>query len=471
MVDLNVVAIDSRGQLVTDLTRDEFRVTDSGKPQTIAFFRHRDSALAQVPALKSNEVSNRGGNNIPRATLILFDLLNERFATRGVSANQIVHDLQSLESAEYVYLYLLGVDGRLFPVRGLPAEQAETAIHGGAQWNRQIKPILDQALRAVTQMRPPDIDVAVRVRMTYMALDAIALQLSRVPGRKSIVWVTDGVPIVLGPNRSDTGEVEDFTPLLRRMSEAFDRSGVSIYPVRMVMMGSPNSMDGGATPGLGSIDTLNEFAEMTGGRPDGGKDIGAALRQAVNDMRTSYQIAYYPPDKNWDDKYHKLRITTTRKGVRIQSKTAYYAWKEAPGARSEQAIDSAMATTFDAAEIGIRASLSPDPKGGRVMRLEGHIDAQDVVLVHQGDTYKGQLRIAVAGFVQGTRPEHGSIIPLDLHYTAQERDRALQQGIGITQNLTVAEDLKSVRLIVYDRESNAIGSVTIPVPASSGKPN
>src|SRR5208283_494884 len=106
---------------------------------------------------------------------------------------------------------------------------------------------------------------------------------------------------------------------------------------------------------------------MTGGRPDAGKDIGAAVRQAINDTRTSYQIGYYPPARNWNDGFHKLRVTCTRKGVRIQAKTGYYAWRDSPGTKSEQAIVSAVSTTFDAAEIGLRSALSPDPKGGRTM--------------------------------------------------------------------------------------------------------
>jgi len=89
MVDLNVVALDIHGQPVVDLTRDEFRVTDSGKPQTIAFFRHRDEQLGPTPELAPNEASNRSGANIPRATLILFDMLNERSGTRGYTANQL----------------------------------------------------------------------------------------------------------------------------------------------------------------------------------------------------------------------------------------------------------------------------------------------------------------------------------------------------------------------------------------------
>lgn len=463
MVDLNVVAVDGHGQPVTDLKREELVVSDSGKPQAITFFHHRDSGLAQPPKLAPGEVSNRGGNNIPRATLVLFDLLNERFATRGVAANQIIRELGALESADYLYFYMLTVNGQLFPVHGLPGAQESARPPGGVPWTRQIKPIMDQALRAVQQMREPDIDVAVRVDLTYRALNAIAVQLSRVPGRKSLVWITDGVPIALGPNRSDTGEPVDFTPLLRQMSEGFDRSGVAIYPVRMVMIGSADSMGGPGTTGAGSLDTLDQFAGMTGGRPDAGKDIGGAVRQAISDMGTSYQVGYTPAEKNWDNKFHKLRVTSTRKGIRIQSKTGYFAWKEAPGARSEQAIDTAISTSFDAAEIGLRAKLSVDREHGNLARIEAHIDAQDVALVRDGEQYRGELRLALAAYTQGARPEGGRTIPLELHYSAAEREKAIEEGIPFAQNLKLGEGTRAVRLIVYDRGLNTVGSITVPV--------
>lgn len=466
MVDLNVVVVDNRGQAVTDLTRDEFRVSDSGKPKTIAFFRHRDSALGQAPQLGTNEFSNRGGANIPRATVILFDLLNQRFGTRGMTADRLVHELGSLESADFVYLYLLTLDGRLFAVHGLPGAEGETSPQEGTPWARQIKTLLDEALRTVLRVRPVEIDVAVRVQITLRALDGLAGQLSMVPGHKSIVWLTDGVPIELGPRRSDVGDWVDFTPLLRQMSAAFDRSGVAIYPARQVMMGSPENVDGAAYDGMGSVETLDLFAGMTGGRPDAGKDVGAAVRQAMIDMRTSYQIGYYPPEKNWDDKFHKLHVTCTRKGGRVQAKTGYYAWREAPGTKTEEAINSATSTTFDAAEIGLRATLAPIPNAGRAVRLYAHIDAHDVVLVHQRDMYYGQLRLAIVGYAPGKLIQRGPVTPLDLHYSVQDRESVLQQGIPFAQNLDLGGAVTAVRLIVFDRGSNAIGSVTIPVSAA-----
>jgi VWFA-related protein len=470
LVDLNVVALDAHGQPVLDLTRDEFRITDSGKPQTIAFFRHRDGPLGPSPVLAPGEVSNRSGTNLPRATLILFDLLNERMGTRGYTAYQLVHYLGSLESSDYLYLYCLTMDGRLFPIHGLPSPEEEPAPAGGVPWTRQIKPLLDGALRAVTQVRPiDDFDPTYRVLMTYNALNAAAVQLSSVPGRKSIVWLSDAVPIELGPNRSDTGDMVDFTPLLRQMSEAFDRAKVAIYPVRQVMLGSPDAMGGPGATGMGSLDTLNQFAELTGGRTDGGKDVAIAVRQATTDMRISYQIGYYPPAGNWDDKFHKLRIVCTRKGVRIQAKSGYYAWVEPRGARSEQAIGSLVSTTFDGAEIVIRATLSPAPKSARTLRLDAHINAHDVVLVREGSDYRGELRLAVVGYSDGFQPNIGPVIPLDLHLSPKDYETVSEQGIEFAQDIDMAltKEIRTVRLIVFDRGSNAVGSVTIPLPGKS----
>jgi len=473
MVDLNVIAVDSHGQPVTDLTRDEFQVTDAGKPQNIVFFRHNSAKLRQARPTDAHEFSNRRGTNIPHATVILLDLMNQGFATRGISSGQLSRYLDSLESADYLYLYILTIEGRIYPVHGLPNREAVTP-QPGQPWTRDSKRLLDDAIREVTRVRPTYMDVALRVQLTYRALEDLAAQLSRVPGRKNMVWITDGVPLTLGPMRSDTGDYVDFTPLLRQLSAALDRSGIAIYPVRQVMMGSPDTVgDGpgggpaGGRSGLGSIDTLEQFAAMTGGRPDAGKDIGAAIKQALSDMQTSYQVGYYPASKNWDSKYHKLRVTCKRKGVRIQSKTAYYAWPEPPGTRAEQAVNMAATTTFDAAEIGLRATLTADPNQAHAARIDAHVDANDIVLANEGDQYTGQLRFAVVEYTIDNRANVSALNSLDVRLNDQQREQALADGISVTENLTMDDNIRSLRLVVFDRGSDTVGSVSIPLKQAS----
>ncbi len=486
LLTVDVVAVDSHGQPVNDLTADDFQVTDANKAEKMVFFRHRDATLWQVPKLAPNEFSNRDGSAITHATVILFDLMNESFSTRGTAADQINKCLENLESADDVYLYLLTVEGRLFGVHGLPGAE-EHPEPDAAPWNKKIKPLMDRALRDVLRTRPVEVDVAIRVQLTFAALDAMGAQLSRIPGRKNVVWVTDGVPITLGAARSDTGEAVDFTPELRRLSESLTRSGIALYPVRQLMIGTPDRIGGtsggfGATGGLDesggagspgsgrsqvsaatenvgagtqSLNTLNTLAELTGGRPSMGKDTCAALKQARSDNRVGYQIGYYPQESNWDGKFHKLRVTSKRKGVRIQAKAGYFAWVDDPGAGSEQAIHSVSTTEFDAAEIGLRGSLE-------ATKLTARIDARDIALAQEGDHYAGQLRLGIIGYQADGRPQSSKTIPLDLHYSAEERDKALKEGITFSRDLPTAGLIK-IRLIVYDRGSSAIGSLTIPV--------
>ena len=49
--------------------------------------------------------------------------------------------------------------------------------------------------------------------------------------------------------------------------------------------------------------------------------------------------------------------------------------------------------------------------------------------------------------------------------------QVLQQGIEVVQDIAIPEETQTVRLIVFDRGSNAIGSVTMPLPPPQGKPN
>jgi VWFA-related protein len=452
LVNLNVIAVDNRGQAVTDLTRDDFQVTDAGKPQKIVVFRHYDSKLGPAPSLAPDEISNRTGANIPRATVILLDLLNERLGARGYSSDQLERYLEKLESADYLYLYLLTNDGKLFVVHGLPG-QGEPNPQTETPWTREIKPLLDNALREVTRIRPAGLDVAHREVVTFNALAALATDLTRVPGRKNVVWVTTGLPIALSARTSDTGQAVDFTPQVRKLSDALDRFGISIYPVREVLLDVPDAAD--------------MLAGLTGGRPDAGKDVGGAIQQAMNDARTSYLIGYYPPERNWDNKFHKLRVTCMRKGVRLDAKTGYYALPEPPAERAEEAVRNAAATQFDAAEIGLHAALSPDPNDRRKSHLEAHIDANDVVWTGEGNQYTGALRLAVVRYSASAQPEISTIVPLDLHQDEQQLDQARKQGIPYSEDLALPENVKAVRLIVFDSGSNAVGSVSIPVQAAA----
>lgn len=475
LVDLVVVALDGHGQPITDLTPGDFQITDAGKPVKVVFFRRNDGRTKTVRPTTEVRVqfSNRRGNRQPNATVILFDLLNMGYGTRAVAANRLVRDLSAFHPAGNLYLYLLSVNGKFFAVHGPSPNGAAGAEIPDALWTQQIKVMMDNALRAVTVFRSPDIDVFGRTEMTFAALNALGADLTSVPGRKVIIWITDGVPVALGMNRSDTGLPIDFTPQIRLLSQALDRSNIALYPVRQIMLGRGDNIGaisgagqtGGADTGLQSIASLNLFADLTGGRRSTDKDIGVAVEQAMNDLNFYYQIGYNAPEKNWDDKFHKLRVTSKRKGVRIQAKRGYYAWKGAAGTRTQSAFTATAASPFDAQEIGLEADVRddlPDP-GDKVVNLR--IDAHDIAFAEAGGRYTGHLGVTSVGYLSNGLIASQPVKPVDLNYSAVERDEALRDGIHVAEKLSGSQGETRFRFMVFDRGSNAIGSITIPASA------
>jgi predicted DNA-binding ribbon-helix-helix protein len=210
-------------------------------------------------------------------------------------------------------------------------------------------------------------------------------------------------------------------------------------------------------------DAVDLLAELTGGRPDQGKDVGAAIHQAMTDARIGYQLGYYPPARNWDSKFHKLRVTCVRKGVRLEFKTGYYALPEAPDEQARETVNVMAGAPFDAAEIGLRAALSPDPNGGRKFHLETHIDGNDVTWTEEGNQYASALRLAVVRYSQGQQPDISMIVPLHLQGNGEQMEQARKDGIPYSEDITVPENAQTVRVVVFDTGSSAVGSVSIPV--------
>src|SRR5271157_111151 len=463
VVQLSVVALDSKGQPVGDLTADEFQIADGGKPQKIAAFRHAESKLQQAPPLGALEFSNRAAANVSHVTLVLLDLLNVSFGARGEASSYLVDGLKSVESGESLFLYLLTADGKLYPVRGLPGAGSEAPEPAGVSWTRNAKALVDGALAKRFQLRPPFDDVGARVRLTYGALESVGSMLAGIPGRKNIVWITRGVPMGIPPSGTASHEPVDFTPLLRRLCLILDRFNVAVYPVMQV----PPGMGGigeSESAGVSAEEGLRQVADLTGGPAKATNTISSTLRQAMNDVRTSYQLGYYPPASNWDGKFHNLRIACTRKGVRIQAQTGYYALPD-KASDEQEALNLAAVTAFDASEIGLRCAMSPSPKGGTVMSFRLGIDPADIHIAQQGDRYTSQLDMQMVGYLTGGDSQASGVSPLSLSWTAAELAKAKADGFVWNPpiDINVRETAEKVRFLVYDRDSHAIGTLTIPL--------
>jgi len=223
---LDLVALDNRGEPVTDLLASDLQISDDGKRQEVVFFHPSQDKNRVAATLGPHEFSNRVHPARP-VTVILFDLMNERTMNDAITRNELVHALEGQETSTGLYLYILTNRGNFIPIHALPDPEAEAGAD--ENWTRRVRPLLDPVISKIFGLRPiDDWDPGYRFETTLQAISTLAAQMAVVPGRKSLVWVSHGVPIVV-PDIS--GQPLDLSPQVHRFGTTLQRAHIAVYAV------------------------------------------------------------------------------------------------------------------------------------------------------------------------------------------------------------------------------------------------
>ncbi len=191
-----------------------------------------------------------------------------------------------------------------------------------------------------------------QARLSIYPLIQMVREQKKLPGRKTLVYFSKGlvVPASLVPAFQSA------------MSEA-NRANVSIYAVdarglattmesaeatkelslalrqseEMRAGNGPVSRDsmaafetGENSIRLNKINTLNELATNTGGFLIANtNNLKEPLKQITNDLNGYYEVFYSPVKTEMDGNYRKLSVKVLRPGIKVQSRSGYFAVKVA----------------------------------------------------------------------------------------------------------------------------------------------
>lgn len=556
LVQVNVIVKDREGRLVSGLTQHDFTVFDNGKPQTISIFNVEEtkpaSALAsQLPVGVFSNIPERQSGSIPSVTVILLDALNTPGADQAYARLQVLKFLQQFQPRNPVALYALGLKLRVlhdFTTDTSALEQAAAAYRGEALAlvGASEKPTGSLSPLAVPTSAPgekpttiqqefaeavaesdrrsanaaPNYYMGLRVELTTNALIAIANHLQGVPGRKNLIWVSDGFPMwralnqalspgsfdaytLQGSTTFDTADVRDYGPQLSRAAQAVNNANLAIYPVAAQgLEGNPEqrASEGTVLPGsmtttpvtLPSLSTpspmpiridkfqmMDDLARRTGGRAFyHTNDLQDAVRQVIRDTRLTYALGYYPEFHNWHGQYRRIQVKVDRPGLRLQYRLGYNAVPEAPptAPAGEEALSAAVSSPLNATGVGVKVRLVPletGPNSPRAVRVFYWIDTRDISLTSNKSRTRGSLSVVLAELgAQGENLKTWSrTIPLDLDPATYER--SLTHGMNGNVLLPVIPKAERVRLVVRDDSTGRMGSVTVPLdrvfPPSQGR--
>ncbi|HEV3141030.1 MAG TPA: VWA domain-containing protein, partial [Vicinamibacterales bacterium] len=376
LVEVDALAVDRSGEVVSDLRQDEFEVLEDGRPQKIASFQFVNIPL---PSAGERPAARHAGDDVyandDRAlgrllVLVLDDLHIAPFraeAVRGLAKRFIdrmgANDLMAIVSTsgdrkasqEFTKdrAALESAVGRFTPSKDAVNENNPDASHGFA------------AQKSVSMLK---------------TLGDVAGHLSGVQHRrKTVLFVSEGVDLELMPGMDDPRDVaanalssstsrdaakgsgtdEDFGFLARTALEsllrAAERGNVAIYPL------DPRALEEGLP--VVANDFLRTIAANTGGQAVvATNQMTAGLDRIIRESSSYYLIGYESPSGG-DGRFHRLTVRVRRPDVDVRARQGFVAPDAKKLAKSKPVtpLDESLSAPAQNPGFAIRGVAAPFP--------------------------------------------------------------------------------------------------------------
>jgi VWFA-related protein len=393
LVLVDVVATNGKGEPVTDLAAHDFTLIEDGHPQTLSSFGFHsgESAAGQAEAGLALAPPAPGVvTNVPRYknarswNVIVLDSLNSPMLDQSNTRQQLLQVLGKIPD-QPVAIYVLGTQLRMIQdfsadpralkqvIAGLTNKSSPLLDNpkGGHEAERYSAPFF-QSLPAQIQaniLRWEGEGTAAhtrnRLQLTLEALNTIARNLKPLPGRKNLIWISEGFPFSLDPGNIATGHDKvsgmDYKVAVAATANALFDSQVAIYPIdsrgilssgfydaashNVDAMGRKESQAGGTDNTVSEENadwdathaSMQEMAERTGGRAFYNRNgIGNAVLESLNDGATYYTLAYAPTNKDWNGRFRHIKVKAARDGLKLRYRLGYFAVASTTGSKTEE---------------------------------------------------------------------------------------------------------------------------------------
>ena len=524
LIQVPVVVADKSGAHVLNLKKDDFEVFENGKEQKVATFEEVVASklpLATVKALPgefSNVAAERGEQ--PRSVAVIaLDTVNTpfldqtfarkellKYLARNLDSNQVfglvmitsrglkvVHGLTG--DTKQLIEALNKVSGELPAMTGIDIDTQAAAVTGDVP---QLNPVAaaSQDMASVLQDFVLRADVPEAsfqqeraIETTMQAFLGIAWSMSGIPGRKSVIWATGGMPFNLeSPSTVPGGYLSS---LYERTMATLNESNISVYPVdvRGLVNFTPEAS---ASSSLGTrsarpvdtmrqlsnrswlnfstIDTLKEFAAMTGGRAFyETNDISGSFKRATDDASSYYLLGYYLDTKNkkagWRQLKVKLRQKDKENGEQVRARSGFFVTNATvnPDMARKSDLEFAVLSPFDSTGLPLTVRWFGAAADGSMKKVQFGLKLPPNALTLGPNNLLTLEYVALAYASKDGKKANtlGKTIQGNL-----SPDRVAQfqaQGLGFKNEMELAPGDYTVRFVVRDNVTGRVGSVSAPI--------
>ena len=386
-VPVDVIVRDKGGRPIKGLTASDFEVYENGVPQQITSVRmvsrepsdnQMNSKTQNVTGVTSAETAS-AASSTSTTSLLVFDRLTPDTQVRARDA-ALNYVNENMKSDSRMGVFVTGLSLRRLQPLTEDAQLVRDAVEQAASVSttsnpsvgkdaRAVRNELSEVIRTVDPKAIPAGDPFRRDRLSaqlhmlegfeYLQREqqgnatingpiAIIDSLREVPGRKAVIFLSEG--LVIPPS------VE---PLMRSAINSASRAGVTVYTVdtaglrigsqqaetskeiqshsdlRMAQLGNAVDPVGPMTKDLernedilrsDSRSGLEQLADQTGGfMIRDTNDLKGRMNRIDDDLRTYYLVNYTPKDQSSDGSFRKIEVKVKRSGVSVQNRKGYYA--------------------------------------------------------------------------------------------------------------------------------------------------
>ena len=526
LVPVSVVVRNSSGHTVGNLTKDDFQLTDDGKPQATARFSIERSDAPVVVEKQARPAPQAPGATPARPEAViatrfvayLFDDIHLNFEdiafVRDAATRQVT---SSLQPADRVAIYTTSGRNMLEFTDDRAALQTALArlrpnpITGGSgskcpdisyymadqivnkSDGLALRVALAQYAACSGNMSVLPVEVRTRAqfalnegaqetRIAARVLRDAVRRLSAMPGQRVIVLTSPGF-LVEASDHSEIADIISKAISARVIVNCLDARGVWTPPGYDASNSTP---EGGATV-ITMITTyrmfeasiqgqvLSEVAEGTGGLwIHDTNDIPGAFRRLATPPDFYYVLAFSPDNLKSDGKYHNLKVTLRNpKGLTLQARKGYYAPRRetSPAEKARQDLEDAVFTRDVVKDLPVEFHIeSSRPAGGGArISVLARLDLRGLQFRKVEDRNLDNLVVVAALFDNGGNYIAGMQKGIELRLkdeTLADLTGPYGHGLAVHTSFDVKPGSYVVRLVVRDSEGRFMtsenGVVDIP---------
>jgi len=308
-IELDIVVTPKSGPPVTGLAQKDFTVLDNKAPQAITSFRACS------------------GPDAPVEVILLIDAVNTGFQHIAYERSEIDKFLRA-NGGKLAHPMALAI----FTDAGVRMQQS-FSTDGNA-----LAASLDQqtvALRSITRSAG-FYGAEDRFDLSMKVLAQLGTDEASRPGRKLILWISPGWPLLTGPAvQLDSKQQKQLFSAIVQASTQLREAHITIYNINPLGATEDSLrtfyyeqfVKGVTKPyqvNVGNL-SLQVLAVQSGGLVlNANNDISTMLQQAFRDADAWYEISFQPVSAE-PNEYHKLEVRVDKPGLEVRTRTGYYA--------------------------------------------------------------------------------------------------------------------------------------------------